>query len=66
VRENGSPAVADTVARRAPNAARAASAVCCIVSSVVAAALIRTDASASARSCVTYSCSTRATSCTSM
>ena len=52
VRINGAATTADTLQQTA-DAARAASAVCCSVSSVVCAALIRTDASASARSCMT-------------
>ena len=64
-RANGSPDVLEIVARRAPSTRCAASTVSCSTSSVVSVALIRTDASASARSCITCSCSSRATSWTS-
>jgi hypothetical protein len=64
-RAYGSPADAVMVARHAPSTDCAASTVSWRTSSVVIVALIRTDASASARSCITCSCSSRATSCTS-
>jgi hypothetical protein len=54
-----------TWAPRARMIPRAASAVSWRISSSVSVALIASDASASARSCCTYSCSSRATSWTS-
>ena len=63
-RANGSPALLEIVAWRAPSTSRAASTVSCSVSSVVIVALIFTDACASALSWFTCSCSSRATSCT--
>ena len=59
-----SPEVLEIAARRAPSTSRAASTVSCSASSVVIAALILTDACASALSWLTCSCSSRATSCT--
>ena len=64
-RANGSPAKPVIVAPCAPSTRCAASTVSWSTSSVLIAALIFTDASASARNWVTCSCSSRATSWTS-
>ena len=63
-RANGSPALLEIVAWRAPSTSRAASTVSCSASSVVIVALIFTEAAASVLSWLTCSCSSRATSCT--
>ena len=64
-RSRGSPAKIATVARGTSTSARAASTVSCRISSTVSELLSATEASASARSCSTCSCSSRATSWTS-
>ena len=64
-RANPSPLMLVIVARPAPSTRCAASTVSWSASSVVSVALIFTDASPSARSCWTCSCSSRATSWTS-